>query len=114
MAICAVEHSLSIYQDKEYQEERYQQYEAYMLETDMQERRSDVINLFYNNGLSFAVAKAAARLWAQAWIDTNSDDDACLIAQRLDLEMIDAFAVIEDRDSFAVEYNELHKNDYQY
>jgi len=112
MAYCAVMSDLDAHERYEYNEEMYLKIERDLMEEDLYERRNWVINKFYDNGMSLSVAKSAAKLWARALIENDTDDDACMIALRFDIDVIDAYAVVEDYKKFAKEYNELHKNDY--
>ena len=82
----------------------------YIDEKQFEDARFEAVSKFYEGQISWLAAEALARLWAKA-IKENEwhDEDARLIAVKLDLEVKDALAVLGDRKAFK---NETAKNEF--
>jgi hypothetical protein len=88
--------------------------EYYIIDQEMLERRKEIINYFYDNGMSMKLAKASARLWAQGFIDDENQDDVFAITELLDLDEMDAFAVLEKDAQYAEMYREKKAKNWFY
>lgn len=74
-------------------------------EDEFAQAKFEVINKFYSGDLSWSTAEAMAKLWARSVKATGwQDDDAKVIAKKLDLDIRDMCAVLGDRNGFKNSY----------
>jgi len=100
MRTCAIGFSLDSY----YDEQKKREIESYIEENEFLEHHHEAICKFYENGLSWSVAEAMAKMWAKNMCYYEWDNpEVVTIAKKLDLDWIDAYAILGDRENFKKE-----------
>lgn len=80
-----------------------------LMESDMRERKHSLICCFFDNGMSWKVATACAKMWATMYNEGfEEDEDVKFLTNKYNLDDLDAYAVLGMETSFEKEFNKLY------